>query len=508
MNLFQKIDNYLLHNFPNIWVTKVHVFLPIAFIFMLIIYTFNVILIGYDVKYPFPQAEWGVTLMIIPVIVFIVYWFVIQARYNVEKSGGKLSIPLEYMNFFLYFLMFGISYLLISFIPYTNDLKIAKTVANTEVSQDIKNLNVGNTIINERELIETRGNRYSIKYNNYIESYYWEENDYSEDVAEATEAASYEETEYAEEDVASEINVTDEAIVETIDDESEYIYEEEYEENYYKNKYIKYEDYIRNPIPKTTYNLHILATKKQVEEIVSDYIYSYNKYTTNEITASAKEIAENELKGELQNYNYNYYQQYNNDDYRYNSWRNEVSYKVGYIARLKIQNNGAFEANYGNGELSKIIVSWLLMLSLMVWIFKQIHWRDYIFGLLALVLTPVLVGILGVFFGIFMGAGEELLFTLLFVAYAVAILFTVKGFASNYKSRFSIVTAMYLHIWLPILPLFYYFFMYEVYYRNNYELRRDYNAETLFYTSIIIGLLSIGLFKLIYKKMRLLPNHK
>jgi hypothetical protein len=148
------------------------------------------------------------------------------------------------------------------------------------------------------------------------------------------------------------------------------------------------------------------------------------------------------------------------------------------------------------------------MLSLMVWIFKQIHWRDYLFGLLALVLTPVLAGIIGVFFGVFMRADEEFFFTLVFVAYALVILFTVKGFVSNYKSRFSIVSTMYLHVWLPVLPLFFYFFMYEVYYKHNYEVRREFEYETLFYISLIIGLLSIGLFKLIYKKMRLLPNHK
>jgi hypothetical protein len=109
-----------------------------------------------------------------------------------------------------------------------------------------------------------------------------------------------------------------------------------------------------------------------------------------------------------------------------------------------------------------------------------------------------------------MRADEEFLFALVFIAYFLAILFTIKGFISNYKSRFSIVATMYLHIWLPILPLFYFFFMYEVYYRNNYEVRGQYRADAdiMFYSCLIIGLLSIGLFKLIYKKMRLLPNHK
>jgi hypothetical protein len=478
MNLFQKIDNYLLHNFPNIWVTKVHIFLPIAIIFMLIIYTFNVLLIGYDIKNPFPKAEWGVTLMIIPVLIFIVYWFVIQARYNVEKSGGKLSIPLEYMNFFLYFLMFAVSYILISFIPYTNDLKIANTANRTEIKQDIKNLNLGNTILKNSDIIQKDDNRYKIKYTSYIDSYNWQEGD---ELTDALESG-------AVEVIKKDYNNSGS------------------ERGYYEERHINYEDYIKNSIPRNTNNLYILATKNQVEEIVADYIFSYNKYTTNEIKATAKRITENKLQGDMQDYNY--YNNYQNNDYNYRYWRNRVNYKVEYIARLKIKNSGAFEANYGNSEISKIILSWLLMLSLMVWIFKQIHWRDYLFGLLALVLTPVLAGIIGVFFGVFMRADEEFFFTLVFVAYALAILFTVKGFVSNYKSRFSIVSTMYLHVWLPILPLFFYFFMYEVYYKNNYEARREFEYETLFYTSLVIGLLSIGLFKLIYKKMRLLPNHK
>ena len=488
MNLFQKIDNYLLHNFPNIWVTKVHIFLPIAIIFMLIIYVFNVILIGYNIKNELPTAEWGITLMIIPVLVFIVYWFVIQARYNVEKSGGKLSIPLEYMNFFLYCLMFAVSYLLVSFIPYTNDLKIAQAANKTEIKEDIKNLNAGRTILNNNDLIETRGNRYKIKYINYINSYYWELENINDEASDAVEAV--------------------EASIEVVKEDYE---NSNSERGYYEEKFIKYEDYLKNPIPKNTNNLFILATSNQVEEIVANYSFSYNKYTKNEVTATARQITENELKGNMQDYNYNYYNtNYDNYDYNYSSWRNQVDYKVEHLARLKIQNNGAFQANYGNSEVSKIIICWLLMMSLMVWIFKQIHWRDYLYGILALALTPVIVGIIGVFFGVFMRADEEFLFALVFIAYILAIIFTIKGFISNYKSRFSIVVTMYLQIWLPILPLFYFFFMYEVYYRNNYEVRSDYRADAdiMFYSCLIIGLLSIGLFKLIYKKMRLLPNHK
>lgn len=478
MNLFKKIDNYLLHNFPNIWVTKVHVFFPIAIIFMLIIYVFNVYIIGYNIKNPFPEGEWGVTLMIIPVIIFIVYWFVIQARYNVEKSGGKLSIPLEYMNFFLYFLMFATSYILISFIPFTNDIKIANTANRTEIQEDIKNLNLGNNLINNSENIEMSGNRYKIRYSQYINSYYW-----------------------------NDIDFTEEAIAEAVDIDD--IIEESTipEDSYYMDKLINYEDYLSNSLLKSSRNIFVLATKNQLIDIAERFITSYNKYTVNEINVTPKYIVENELRGNKQDYNLNYYSNSGNN-YNYNYWRNRVNYKVEYIAKLKIQNSGAFEANYGNNEFSKLVLSWLLMMSLMVWIFKQIHWRDYIFGLLALVLTPVVTGIVGVFFGVFMNADENFFFTLVFLAYAIAIFFTLKGFTSRYKSRFSIVTAMYLHIWLPIIPIFYYFFMYEVYYRRNYELRRQMDFDNIFFISVIIGLISIGLFKIIYKKMRLLPNHK
>ncbi|MEN8928695.1 MAG: hypothetical protein ABF242_11300 [Flavobacteriales bacterium] len=478
MNLFQKFDNYLLHNFPNFWVTKVHIFMPIAILFMLVIYVFNVWLIGYDIKYSFPEAEWGVTLMIIPVIVFIVYWLVIQARYNVEKSGGKLSIPLEYMNFFLYFLMFFVAYILISFIPYTNDVKIQHAATNAELNKDIKNLNLGNLILNNSEVIEEEGNRYKIKYSNFISSYYW--------VPEQNDETTYEaESSYVE------------------------IIKDDYSDNsYYQEKRMTYEDYLNNPIPLNTTNLFILATSNQVEEIVADYIFSYNKYTVNEVIASAKQITENELKGTRQDYNMRYYESNTNDNYRYNSWRNTVSNKVQTLAQLKLKNRGAFQANYGNNETTKVVLAWFLMMALMVWIFKQIHWRDYLYGILALVLTPVISGLLAVFFGVFLRADEEFFFTLVFIAYALAIIFTVKGYFSNYKSRFSIVTAMYLHVWLPVLPLFFYLFLHEVYYRNNYEARRDFGYEEVFYSALIIGLISIGLFKIIYKKMRLLPNHK
>ena len=176
MDFFKRIDNYLLHHFPNIWVTKVHIFLPIAVLFMLLVYVINVFVIGYDLKDPLPEGEWGVVLMVIPVLVFIIYWFVIQARYNVEKSGGRLSIPLEYMNYFLYLLMFSVSYILVTFIPFTNDAKVGMTSSKTEIIQDINKLNLGHNLFYSGDALRMKDGRYKVYYANYVNSYYWYDN--------------------------------------------------------------------------------------------------------------------------------------------------------------------------------------------------------------------------------------------------------------------------------------------------------------------------------------------
>src|SRR5690606_23408587 len=80
----------------------------------------------------------------------------------------------------------------------------------------------------------------------------------------------------------------------------------------------------------------------------------------------------------------NYY-----DDY---SFYGDVSYKLNRLLDVKHErwNKGLFHP-----IAMKIIFGILALLALMVWIFKQIHWKNYLFGVVAIVFTPLIFGILG-----------------------------------------------------------------------------------------------------------------
>src|SRR5690606_24337205 len=115
---------------------------------------------SYNQKNPLPDSSLGVSLMIIPVIVFTVFWFVYQSRYNVEKSGGRLSIGMEYMNFFIYFLIYSVAFLMVLVIPLSNYTKVYLKVNPTEIKEDIKHLNKGNTIFFMMEAVVDLKNGY------------------------------------------------------------------------------------------------------------------------------------------------------------------------------------------------------------------------------------------------------------------------------------------------------------------------------------------------------------
>ncbi|WP_027420775.1 hypothetical protein [Crocinitomix catalasitica] len=147
MNILKKIDQYLLHRFPSIWITRVHIFLPIGAGLVALMY-YGSRLIGWDRKTDLPDEGGMFLYLIIPVLVYLVYWFIFQSRYNVLKSGGKMSIGKEYLNFGLYFLVFFIAFLSFVSVPYSNLKNVENACSPEELSEDRLNLDYGNSIVN------------------------------------------------------------------------------------------------------------------------------------------------------------------------------------------------------------------------------------------------------------------------------------------------------------------------------------------------------------------------
>lgn len=439
MKFFKKIDDYLLHYLPSVWVTRVHSFLPIGIAIILIIYLGN-LAIGWNPKGERPESEWFVLVMIIPVLVYLVYWFIFQSRYNVTKSGGKLTILQEYINFLLYACVITVAFFIILVIPYSNDQKMALAIGHDEVKLDIEYLNDGNSIVNdEGGFIALSNNTYQVTESQFVGNYY-------------------------------------------------------YDDYYYADSQISTEN--------------LVLTKRQVLERIENYIASYNKYTFNTIKRSSEMILADRVNDEVPYESYDYYGSYGG------SWN--VSSKVSKIRRL--HENSGFSV-WKEPWFWKMAFAFIGWLALLVWIFKQMNLRHFVFGFISLCLTPIVGGILGaIIYGIFYSSYrssniEDVFFMLILLAYAIGAFIFLRGYKQDKLNQTAYVTSMYFNFWMPILPLFMYLtvtsFNQNTYYGYYREQILGYDTEDALYLfCMITGLASIALFKPVYSKFRSLPMWK
>jgi hypothetical protein len=411
----------------------VHSFLPIGLGIVILIYLAN-ISFGWSPKDPIPEDEVTVFFMVIPVLVYLVYWFIFQSRYNVAKSGGKMSYGHEYLNFFLYALVFTVAYFFILVIPYSNDARMKMAVGHEEVLQDIENLNKGNTILNEYGGIEDNGRgTYKIWESRFVNYYY----DYS------------------------------------------------------------FSD------PSWNAEGEVILTKRQVLTRIENYLTSYNKYVRNENRKTAEQILADCLAGETyDSYGYGYYD---------SDWQVERK-----VSRIKALHEGSGHVFWHEKVFWQVSFAFILWLALLVWIFKQMNLRHFVFGFISLCLTPLFVGIVGaILFGVLYrrgNDGEELAMVLVFLAYIVVAIVAIRGAMQKNLNHTGYVLTMYLNFWLPMLPLFIYGWIlmhrhYSFYYDNKrYIESLGMNEEDLvFWLCVAVCLGSIAAFKSVYAKFRSLP---
>ncbi len=414
MKLYQNLNNYLLRNYPNIWITRIHLFVPIGLAIFFLIFGLNV-LTGYDLNTPVPTGEDSIFLMIIPVLIYMVYWFVFQARYNVEKSGGKLTLLQDYLNYFSYFLIFLISFLIIMVIPFSSNYKVAHSVSKLELKNDIDILDKGHSLFN-------------------------------------------------------------------VNSNSDTVYENEYIFNRV-NTYGDYDHYQNN---KTNDVIQVNST--ELVSIAKHYKRTYNKYADeySHITESNDELVRYALTSD-------------NLGSPYSGWRSSVSYKISKIN--KMHNKGWYH-DFMEVDAVMILGGFLAMFALLVWIFKQIFWKHYVFGLVAVFLTPMFVAIVGLLFFEMFNFDEYTAFTLVFLTYLIFAIKVIIGVSSPQRNNSAIVMAMYLQLGLPFLPII-------IFVSTDQSIRYLEDHFTAVYViSWAVGLLSITIFKYVYKRLSILPSKK
>ena len=144
--MFKRIDQYLLNNFPAAWVTRFHIFIPIGIALFLIIFGVN-LMIPWNPKNDLPRSEAAIVITIIPVLVYLVYWFIFQSRYNVIKSKGRTSFMAEYGNFSLYLLLFLTACVILFAVPMSNYQRVKNSVSAQQLEADREAMDLGYSLI-------------------------------------------------------------------------------------------------------------------------------------------------------------------------------------------------------------------------------------------------------------------------------------------------------------------------------------------------------------------------
>jgi hypothetical protein len=183
----------------------------------------------------------------------------------------------------------------------------------------------------------------------------------------------------------------------------------------------------------------------------------------------------------------------------YNGWRSSVSYKINNINRM--HQNGWY-LGYTDSIAIMVLAGFLAMFALLVWIFKQIFWKHYVFGLVSMFLTPMFIAIIGLIFFEIFRFEEDTAFMLVFLTYFIFAVKVIVSLGAKERNNSAIVMAMYLQLALPFLPVF-------ILASSNSRFRYlEDNMLDVYIVSWIVGLLSIAAFKYVYKRLSILPSRK
>ncbi len=422
-SFLKKLDDYLLRNYPNLWVTNVHYVLFYTLILDAILFGFSW-MFGFSLKDPVPEIELSFALMIVPAILVLVFWFIKQARYNVDKNFGKLSLLRDFQNYLVYFVVIFAIYTVASVIPFTLVSKVKNSITTEELMEDVKTLNQGYV---------------------YFDGY----------------------------GVFSEYG-------EITLHRMEYVYLYDYEYGYESN------DMYGSEYGETT------ISRGQALHEIESFIKTYNKYTYNELDYRPEEVLDDALSG----YSVGIY---------FDDYRESVDYKLEQIYYMKESPWAImqFEEAY-----LKLIFAIVGVLALITWMFKNVHWKNFLSAMLTVILSPIPMVLVGLILFELLNVSQDVepVLGVIIAVNLAAILITIIPWVNQKYSYMGVICGMLLQLWTPFSVFIYSVMIIEV---NNYYW---YNWEDFLENTYWIGwgvmLLSIVIMKPYYKRMWALPKRK
>lgn len=456
----RKIDNHLLYRAPQLWITKIHYAVPGALVIAVSLYLIT-LAFGYNIENDLPDQWDSFGLLLLPALTIFFYWFVIQAQYNVDKNYGRLSLGHDYQNFFSYLIIIFSFFTVMVSIPTGQMTNVDRAVSDEELKEDIRTLNRGYAYFN---------------------------GDYSVRTYKSDEPGEYrpavfnvEPTEYID---------------------LGYWYDHEYE----------WSEILQEPV----YKEQRQVAYEQAEEEIMAFQKVYNKYTPFDIHWNPEKIL-----GISGHYDEGTDEFYYDNHSRFNiNWN--VGSKIEKIWRVKFD-LGNFYMSIYDYEFLMVMFAIIGYLALLTWMFKNVHWKNYVAAGITVIVTPLFMGITGLILfeviDISYQIEEEVILGVIVVLNLITLLFGILPMLRKRYSSFGVICMLLLQFWMPALIMIYGMIGVEIWRDGYYDYYSDYNweyisevrawmAQILYYGGWIFMIASIALFKKYYAYMWAFPKSK
>lgn len=159
-----------------------------------------------------------------------------------------------------------------------------------------------------------------------------------------------------------------------------------------------------------------------------------------------------------------------------------------------------------NSIYLKIVFAITGILAMITWIFKNVHWKNFIASMIIHILTPFIIGIIALAFYLTGTHNEEEgVFFLVIIATTLSLILMLIPWLQQKHNSVGIISAIVLQTWLPFLPVIFLGLYYEVY--GNYFHTSE-QMEQTYYVGLILTLVSLPFFKTYYQRMWALPKKK
>jgi hypothetical protein len=428
MQRIKRLDQFLLLNYPNLWITKFHYILPINIALSILIFLFFRIL-PFSIQSEYPSSIATNLVLLIPIVVVFVIWIIHQARHNVMKSGGEHSSGLDYMRFGVYLLIL-FSFYCITLAPVLgNFMRVKNAVDKTTILEHQIALREGFTLFNEienRSYVDTEEDELSNTYNFNTSGY--------------SQPSSMRMSENEIERIVSDFIIA----IETID-----------------NKEILFE---KNVI------LQAIRHKTINNSYSDNWRETYTKIEILETNLTTVLGGDKSILG--------------------------ISY---YRDPLKFLNDKWY------WRMLLIIFSYV---SLCILLFKLMHWRTFLFGLVGILANIFVFSILAGITAISGGRDGAISGLIIFLLIINSALF-YAGYMQQEKKWYGVVAAISIHFYLPFVFVFLMVLLYsKSHYNSDWYWFKIKFEDILFYGAYIIGLMNIGLFSRFYRNYWYLPHSK